>query len=103
MAPELQTESALAVRIFLRLTLLRKMALVVRDDSAHVIDVVVIVLLGILLRVLLQDLDNLASAALLYKPSSWRVNETRKDLSCPTLSRVQRSVSRALLASFGDR
>jgi len=48
--------------ILLGLLLLRKMAFAVRNDLSHVRQVVLIVLLVVLLGVLFQDLDDLATA-----------------------------------------
>lgn len=52
----------LARMILLGLLLLRKMAFAVRNDLSHVRQVVLIVLLVVLLGVLFQDLDDLATA-----------------------------------------
>ena len=51
-----------AIRVLLRLALLRQMPLAVRHHLAHVLDVVFLVLLRVLLRVLLEDRDDLATA-----------------------------------------
>lgn len=59
--PVLQALRALAVRVLLCLAFLSEMALVVRDDLAHVLDVVFLVLAWILLRVLLEDCDDFAA------------------------------------------
>lgn len=63
MPPILQAAIALAVRVPLGLLLLREVPLAVRDDAAHVVDVVLVVLGRVLLGVLFQDLDDLAAAA----------------------------------------
>lgn len=62
MPPILQTLITLTIRILLRLLLLRKMSLAVRNDLAHVINVVLLILVGVLLGILLQDGNNLAAA-----------------------------------------
>jgi hypothetical protein len=62
MTPVLQRLSTLALRVLLRLSFLGQMALVVRHDFAHVANVVLVVFAGIFVRVLLQDLDDLAAA-----------------------------------------
>ena len=62
MTPVLQTLVALAIRVLLRLLLLRQMPLAVRNDLAHVGQVFFIVLLRVFLWILLQDLDDLAAA-----------------------------------------
>jgi hypothetical protein len=67
MAPVLQTPRALAVRILLGLVLLRQMPLAVGHHLAHVIDVVLVVGLGVLVRVLLEDFDNLSPASFLHE------------------------------------
>ena len=61
MTPVLQRLSTLALRILLRLSFLGQMALVVRHDFEHVANVVLVVLAGIFVWVLLQDLDDLAA------------------------------------------
>lgn len=58
--PVLQALVTLAVRVLLRLLFLRQVPLAVRNHLAHVIDVVLVVLGGILLGVLFQDGDDLA-------------------------------------------
>lgn len=63
MAPILQTPRALAVRILLGLALLRQMPLAVGHHLAHVVDVVLVICLGVLVRVLLEDFDNLSPAS----------------------------------------
>lgn len=49
------------MRVLLGLALLRQVALAVRHDLAHVVDVVLVVPAGILVRVLLQDGDDVAT------------------------------------------
>jgi hypothetical protein len=60
-SPILQTLVTLAIRILLRLFLLRKMPLTIRHHLPHVIDVILLVLARIFLRILLQDGDDLAA------------------------------------------
>ena len=62
MSPILQTFRTPTLRVLLRLTFLRKVALVIRDDLAHVLDVFFVVFARIFLWVLLQDLNDLAAA-----------------------------------------
>ena len=62
MPPIFQTPVALAICILLRFLLLRQMAFTVCNYAAHVRKVIFIVVGGVLLRVLLQDLDYLAAA-----------------------------------------
>lgn len=73
MPPVLQTARALAVRILLGLALLRQMPLAVGHHLAHVIDVVLIVGLGVLVRVLLEDFDNLSPASFYRRIPSCQV------------------------------
>jgi len=67
MTPVLQRLRTLAVRVLLRLAFLRQVPLVVRHHLAHVLQVVVVVFAGVFLRVLLQDLDDLAAAVVVYE------------------------------------
>lgn len=67
-APILQTPRALALRIFLRLLLLRQVPLAVRHDAAHVVDVVLVVLVGVLFGVLFEDGDDFAATEI-HTPS----------------------------------
>lgn len=62
MSPVLQTLIALTTRIMLSLLLLRKMPFAVRNDFAHVINIVLLVLAGILFGILLQNGDDSAAA-----------------------------------------
>jgi hypothetical protein len=62
MPPILQALVTPALRILLRLLLLREVSLTITHHLAHVLQVLIIVLLGVPLRVLLQDLDYLAAA-----------------------------------------
>lgn len=62
MTPVLQGLSALAFWILLCLAFLCQMALVVRHDFAHVANVVLVVFAGVLLWVLLQNLDDFTTA-----------------------------------------
>ena len=61
MPPVLEAARALALGVALSLVLLRQVAFAVRDDAAHVVDIVIIIGLWILLRVLLQNSYDLAS------------------------------------------
>jgi hypothetical protein len=60
-SPILQTLVTLAIRILLRLFLLRKMPLTIRHHLPHVVDIVLLVFVRIFLRILLQDGDDLAA------------------------------------------
>ena len=60
--PVLQRPSTLRVRVLLCFALLRQVALVVRDDLAHVREVVFVVLAWVLLWILLEDGNDLAAA-----------------------------------------
>jgi hypothetical protein len=62
MPPILQALVTPALRVLLRLLLLREVSLTITHHFAHVLQILVIVLLGVPLRVLLQDLDYLAAA-----------------------------------------
>lgn len=69
MAPVLQTLIALAVRVLLRLLLLCQMSFAVGSYAAYVRDVILVVFGRILSRVLAEDLDDFAAAALEGKKS----------------------------------
>jgi len=60
-APVLQRLITFAVRVLFRLLLLRQMPLIVRDDLAHVSNVLLLIFLRILRGILLQDLNYLAA------------------------------------------
>ena len=60
-APVFEAARALALRVSLGLILLREVALAVRNDAAHVVDIVVVISVWILLRVLLQYFYDLAA------------------------------------------
>lgn len=60
MAPVLQALVAITVCVLLGLLFLRQMAFIVRSYLAHMCQVVLVVLRGVLLGILFQDLDNLA-------------------------------------------
>lgn len=62
MAPVLQGLSTFAIWILLRLPFLCKVALVVSYHLAHVANIVFVVLAGVFLRVLLQDLNDFTTA-----------------------------------------
>lgn len=64
MAPILEALRTATVRILLRLAFLRQVTLIIGDDLAHVLDVLFVVLARVFLRVLLQDLDDFAAAAM---------------------------------------
>jgi hypothetical protein len=61
MPPILQTLVALAVRILLRFLFLREVSLAVCHHLPHMIDIVLLIAVRILLWVLLQDSNDLAS------------------------------------------
>ena len=61
MAPVFQALIALAVGILLCLFLLGQVSLAVRGHSPHMINVILIVVAWVFLRILLQDLDDLAT------------------------------------------
>jgi hypothetical protein len=79
MPPVFQTLITLAVRVLLSLLFLRKMSLAVRNNLAHVVNVILLVLARILLGVLLQNCDDLASrfvtngfaATVIFRPWWW--------------------------------
>lgn len=80
MPPILQTPITLTLRILLRLVLLRKMPLTIRNHAPHVIDVFLLVFLRIFLRILLQDGNDFAAAfvadcfvaAVVFRPGKLR-------------------------------
>jgi hypothetical protein len=59
--PVLQTLIALAIRILLRLLLLRKMPLTIRHYLTHMINIFLLVFTSVFRWVLLQDGDDLAA------------------------------------------
>ena len=61
-SPIHQALEAIAVGVLLGLPLLGEMPFVVGSNSAHMGQIILIVLLGILLGVLLQDLNDLTTA-----------------------------------------
>lgn len=61
MSPVLQTLVTLTVRILLGLLFLCEVALAVRNDLSHMIDVILLVLAWVLLGVLLQDCNDFAT------------------------------------------
>lgn len=69
MPPILQALRTLALRVLLRLVLLRQMPFTVRHDLAHVVDVVLVVFFRVLLRVLFEDGDDFAAAAVAVSKS----------------------------------
>lgn len=62
MTPVLQGLSTLAVGVLLGFAFLCKVSLVVGYHLAHVADIVFVVLAGVFLRVLLQDLNDFTTA-----------------------------------------
>ena len=69
MTPILQAPRALAVGVLCRsASLLREVALAVGDDAAHVVDIAVVVAIRIPVRVLLQNLYDLATAIIVPSP-----------------------------------
>lgn len=66
MAPILQTPRTLAIRIPLRLLLLRQVTFAVRHHFAHVVDVVLVVLLRVTFGVFLKDGYDFAAAIASY-------------------------------------
>lgn len=63
MAPVLQASRALALGVLLRFPFLGQMSLTIRHHLPHVCDVLLLVCVGVLVWVLLEDLDDLAAAA----------------------------------------
>ena len=84
MSPILQALVAVAVGVLLRMLFLSKVAFIVCCNSTHMVDIVLVVLGRVLLRILLEDLDDLPAAA---HTSAHRLAELpQPHLSCPTLS-----------------
>ena len=100
MAPVLQTPRGLAIGILLRLLFLRKVPLAVRDHTPHVRYVVLVIMLGVLLRVLLQDLDDLAPTSQVQKQRSV-LNGTLGSLRIKQVSRPFVSICLAGAVFFG--
>lgn len=77
MSPILQAFIALTVRILLRLLLLRKMSLTIRNHLSHMIDIVLLILALVFLRILLEYCNNLATgivpdgfaASVIFRPA----------------------------------
>jgi len=63
-APILQRLIASAIGVLLRCLLLSQMTLVVGSNTSHMVDIFIAVFRRVLLRVLFQDLDDLAAAGL---------------------------------------
>jgi hypothetical protein len=78
MAPILQALITFTVRILLRLLFLRQMALAIRHNLPHMINLVLVILAWVFLGILLQNSDDLATrivsdgfaAAVVFGPSS---------------------------------
>ena len=70
MSPILETLIAVTVGILLSFLLLSKVSLVVCGNSAHVSDVILVVLGRIFFRILLQDLDDLPTTVLVNAQKS---------------------------------
>lgn len=61
MSPILKAPRAPTIRVLRGLVLLREVPLAIRDDAAHVVDVAVVVSVWVFVRVLFEDLYDLAA------------------------------------------
>ena len=92
MSPILKAPCAPAVRAFFRCLFLRQMAFAVRNYLSHVVNIFLIVAIGILVRVLLEDLDDLQPTVLSRPQCNLSVSVLLPDLShCALIAKaVQR-------------
>lgn len=84
MAPIFEGLIAIGVGVLLCFGFLSEVSFIIRGDLPHVGDIILVILLGVFLWILLQDLDNLTTASDTQLAIT-RPNQTTY-LACPTLS-----------------